>query len=265
MNLLTLGILDAHAPQPTSGASVSADPASTSAGVRRRPQAAPDDRRDGRTLRRAGLRGDQDRRRRPPRPRRPQDALRQLLRQGGTLPRRLRHDRRRRRRRGRRGLRVDRPPPSGRRAPKPACGRCSSSSPPTRRRRGSAWSRRPPRAPPRRPATTRRVDGFIARLREAAPPGPGRPATLEEALVGGTVWIVQRQVRRGGAEDAVDLLPELTRVRYFSVPGCRKKVSDHPGANVTVRCHNSMIRWIACRVAVMACHPSSSRAISAID
>jgi AcrR family transcriptional regulator len=54
------------------------------------------------------------------------------------------------------------------------------------------------------------IDGFIARLREAAPPGPGRPATLEEALVGGTVWIVQRQVRRGDATDAPDLLPELT-------------------------------------------------------
>jgi AcrR family transcriptional regulator len=54
------------------------------------------------------------------------------------------------------------------------------------------------------------VDGFIARLREAAPPGPGRSATLEEALVGGTVWIVQRQVRRGDAEDAVELLSELT-------------------------------------------------------
>jgi AcrR family transcriptional regulator len=54
------------------------------------------------------------------------------------------------------------------------------------------------------------LEGFIARLREAAPPGPGRPATLEEALVGGTVWIVQRQVRRGAAADAPELLPELT-------------------------------------------------------
>jgi AcrR family transcriptional regulator len=54
------------------------------------------------------------------------------------------------------------------------------------------------------------LEGFIARLREAAPPGPGRPATLEEALVGGTVWIVQRQVRRGAVADAPELLPELT-------------------------------------------------------
>lgn len=54
------------------------------------------------------------------------------------------------------------------------------------------------------------LDGFIVRLREAAPPGAGRPATLEEALVGGTVWIVQRQVRRGAAAQAPELLAELT-------------------------------------------------------
>jgi AcrR family transcriptional regulator len=54
------------------------------------------------------------------------------------------------------------------------------------------------------------LDGFIVRLREAAPPGPGRPATLEEALVGGTVWIMQRQVRRGAGAEAPELLPELT-------------------------------------------------------
>jgi AcrR family transcriptional regulator len=54
------------------------------------------------------------------------------------------------------------------------------------------------------------IESYIARLREAAPPLPSRPATLEEALVGGTLWIVQRLIRRGAATDAVDLLPELT-------------------------------------------------------
>ena len=53
------------------------------------------------------------------------------------------------------------------------------------------------------------VESYIGRLREATPPGSSRPATLEEALIGGTLWIVQRQVRHGGAEDALDLLPEL--------------------------------------------------------
>jgi AcrR family transcriptional regulator len=55
------------------------------------------------------------------------------------------------------------------------------------------------------------LEGFIAQLREAAPAGAGRPATLEEALVGGTAWIVQREVRRDATETAVDLLPELAQ------------------------------------------------------
>lgn len=54
------------------------------------------------------------------------------------------------------------------------------------------------------------LESYIERLREAAPPGAPRPTTLEEALVGGTVWIVQRQVRRGTAVDVAALLPELT-------------------------------------------------------
>jgi AcrR family transcriptional regulator len=70
-------------------------------------------------------------------------------------------------------------------------------------------------APAASPAAASRyeaaLEGFIARLREAAPPGPRRPATLEEALIGGTVWIVQRQVRRGDAAGAADLLPELAQ------------------------------------------------------
>jgi AcrR family transcriptional regulator len=53
------------------------------------------------------------------------------------------------------------------------------------------------------------LEGFIVRLREAAPSGPSKPATLEEALIGGTLWIIQRQVRRGDAEKASNLLPEL--------------------------------------------------------
>jgi AcrR family transcriptional regulator len=55
------------------------------------------------------------------------------------------------------------------------------------------------------------LESFIGRLRDAAPSGSGRPATLEEALVGGTVWIVQREVRRDAAGQAADLLPELAQ------------------------------------------------------
>lgn len=53
------------------------------------------------------------------------------------------------------------------------------------------------------------LEGFIKQLREVAPGGTGRPATLAEALVGGTVWIVQREVRRDAIEDVSDLLAEL--------------------------------------------------------
>lgn len=55
------------------------------------------------------------------------------------------------------------------------------------------------------------LEGFIERLREATPPGSARPATIEEALVGGTVWIIQREVRRDAADKAPALLPELTQ------------------------------------------------------
>jgi AcrR family transcriptional regulator len=54
------------------------------------------------------------------------------------------------------------------------------------------------------------LETYIARLREAAPPATHRPATMEEALIGGTVWIVQRQVRRGTSIDVDRLLPELS-------------------------------------------------------
>jgi AcrR family transcriptional regulator len=54
------------------------------------------------------------------------------------------------------------------------------------------------------------IEGYIAQLRETPPPVSGRLATLEEALVGGAIWIIQRQVRRGGATEAPELLAELT-------------------------------------------------------
>lgn len=60
------------------------------------------------------------------------------------------------------------------------------------------------------------MEAFIGRLREAAPPGSGRPTTLEEALIGGIAWIVQREVRRDAADKVVDLLPEL--VQFMTSP-----------------------------------------------
>jgi AcrR family transcriptional regulator len=55
------------------------------------------------------------------------------------------------------------------------------------------------------------LESFTAQLQKATPPGSGTPATLAETLVGGTVWIVQREVRRHGGGTATDLLPELAQ------------------------------------------------------
>lgn len=52
---------------------------------------------------------------------------------------------------------------------------------------------------------------FVALLRKSAPAGVDLPETIEESLVGGVAWILQQQIRRGNAEHAGDLLPELSQ------------------------------------------------------
>ena len=63
------------------------------------------------------------------------------------------------------------------------------------------------------PATAARYEealqGFVELLREAAPPAPGRPGTLEETLVGGVAWILQQRIRNDEGEMVSQLLPEL--------------------------------------------------------
>jgi AcrR family transcriptional regulator len=53
------------------------------------------------------------------------------------------------------------------------------------------------------------VEQFVELLRRGAPSGTGLPATIEETLVGGVAWILHQQIRRGGAEGTLDLMPEL--------------------------------------------------------
>ena len=96
-----------------------------------------------------------------------------------------------------------------------------------------------------------------------APPTPACPETIEETLVGGVAWIVHQQIRRDEAEKALELLPELLRVRAFSVPRCRKTQATNREAKVTVRWQTPIVRWIDCPVAVTAFPLSSSRRISA--
>jgi AcrR family transcriptional regulator len=53
------------------------------------------------------------------------------------------------------------------------------------------------------------VQRFIELLRQNAPQDTGLPDTIEETLLGGVAWILHQQIRRGGAEQALDLMPEL--------------------------------------------------------
>lgn len=55
------------------------------------------------------------------------------------------------------------------------------------------------------------VRDFVELFRRSAPEGSDLPATIEESLVGGVAWILQLQIRRGEAERAPDLLPELSQ------------------------------------------------------
>ena len=64
------------------------------------------------------------------------------------------------------------------------------------------------------PATTKRyedtLETFVELTRRGLPRDHRLPDTVAETLVGGVAWIVYQQIRRGEAERAEDLLPELT-------------------------------------------------------
>jgi AcrR family transcriptional regulator len=64
------------------------------------------------------------------------------------------------------------------------------------------------------PATTKRYEDALESLveltRQALPQDERLPDTIAETLVGGVAWIIYQQIRRGEAERAEDLLPELT-------------------------------------------------------
>jgi AcrR family transcriptional regulator len=68
------------------------------------------------------------------------------------------------------------------------------------------------------PATTKRyedaLETFVQLTRDALPQDEGLPDTIAETLVGGVAWIVYQQIRRGEAERAEDLLPELTEFMF---------------------------------------------------
>jgi AcrR family transcriptional regulator len=70
------------------------------------------------------------------------------------------------------------------------------------------------------PATTKRyedaLEAFVELTRQTLPREAKLPETIAETLVGGVAWIVYRQIRRGEAEGAEDLLPEL--IEFMTAP-----------------------------------------------
>jgi AcrR family transcriptional regulator len=52
---------------------------------------------------------------------------------------------------------------------------------------------------------------FVDLLRNSALEADDLPETIEESLVGGVAWILQQQIRRGEADRAGELLPELSQ------------------------------------------------------
>lgn len=50
---------------------------------------------------------------------------------------------------------------------------------------------------------------FVDLLQTNAPADTDLPDTIEETLVGGVAWILNQKIRRGEAEQALDLMPEL--------------------------------------------------------
>jgi AcrR family transcriptional regulator len=54
------------------------------------------------------------------------------------------------------------------------------------------------------------VDRFTGLLRDATPATRNTPGTIEESVVGGVAWILNRQIRSGEAERIKDLSAELS-------------------------------------------------------
>jgi AcrR family transcriptional regulator len=83
------------------------------------------------------------------------------------------------------------------------------------------------------PASSERYDAalaqFVALLGRNAPAGTGLPETIEETLVGGVAWILNQQIRRGEAERATGLLPELSEFVLSPYHGVGKSAAEPGG------------------------------------
>jgi len=64
---------------------------------------------------------------------------------------------------------------------------------------------------------------FVDLTKQAVPQDDQLPETIEETLVGGVAWIVYQQIRRQEAEQAEDLLPELSEFMLAPFQSAAKK------------------------------------------
>lgn len=69
------------------------------------------------------------------------------------------------------------------------------------------------------------VHEFVELLQKSAPEESDLPGTIEESLVGGVSWILQLQIRKGEAESAPELLPELSQFVLSPYLGVGKVVN----------------------------------------
>jgi AcrR family transcriptional regulator len=83
------------------------------------------------------------------------------------------------------------------------------------------------------PAAAARHDAavreFVGLLERTTPDHERLPDTLEETLVGGVVWVVSQQIRRGDAERAGSLLPELSEFVLSPYHGVAEVGADPGG------------------------------------
>jgi AcrR family transcriptional regulator len=94
------------------------------------------------------------------------------------------------------------------------------------------------------PAASARYDDamqrFVDLLHRNAPANTGLPETIEETLVGGVAWILHQKIRRGEAERALDLMPELLDFILSPYHGVAKLKSEPGGeSDSTVTDSNS--------------------------
>jgi AcrR family transcriptional regulator len=84
------------------------------------------------------------------------------------------------------------------------------------------------------PAATERYEQamqrFVDLTKRTVPQDEQLPATIEETLVGGVAWIVYQQIRRQEAEQAEDLLPELSEFMLAPFHGAAEAAEKRANA-----------------------------------